>query len=118
MPRRDQRRQVEFLPVIARWTHGVHGMGSGIIFGRGPSASRPRLLRPHHHRPSGHGHGRRHGGRWNPPLLTEPANLFIGNRFPAREPDVAAYQWPRIEEWHPSPPTVGVTADEIKKWEI
>jgi hypothetical protein len=33
-PRRDQLRQPQFHPPIARWTHCVHGMDSGIIPGR------------------------------------------------------------------------------------
>ena len=34
MPRRDQRRQVEFLPPVAMRTHGVHRMNVGIVPGR------------------------------------------------------------------------------------
>jgi hypothetical protein len=44
----------------------------------------------------------------------ELSNLFIADRFPASEPDVAADERPRVQESDPSLSPVGiVVADEI-----
>ena len=46
-------------------------------------------------------------------LLTDLAKLFVGDRFPPCEPDVAADQRPWIEESNPAPPPVAIVTDEI-----
>jgi hypothetical protein len=81
----------------------------------GTSAPRPGLSCLHDDRPWGRCHGRHHGGAWDHQLqpLADLAKFIISDRFPPREPDVAAYQRPWVKESDPTPPLVAVATDDI-----
>jgi hypothetical protein len=51
LPRRDDRRQVEFLPPVAMWTYRVHRVNAGIILGSWQIAHQRRSPRVAYERP-------------------------------------------------------------------